>query len=81
MPEEVGEVLEEEVGDNMKVTMYDPKSNRLFLPADDSDDTWNEQTPAFIGMTLTTNDSDDDDKTSELADEDVYDMDDGNFLT
>ena len=60
----------------MKVTMYDPKSDQFFIPANDSDYTWNKQTPAFIGMTLIADDSDNDDKTPESGDTDVNNMDD-----
>ena len=72
---------EEEVGNNAEVTMYNLKSDQLFIPAHDSDGTWNEQAPIFVGMTLTANDSDDDDETPESGDKDVDNMDDNDFFT
>ena len=50
------------------------------MPAHDNIDTWNEQAPVFVGMTLTTDDSDGGDKTLDLGDEDTNKMDDHDFF-
>ena len=79
LPEEVREVPKEGDG-NTKITIYNPSSDQSVMPTHDNFDTWNEQTPGFVGMTLTTDNNNEDDETSENESRDTNNMDDGDFF-
>ena len=49
--------------------------DHLFTPTDNNNSTTNEEAPAFLGMTLTANDGDDDDETPESGTKDMDDED------
>ena len=49
--------------------------DHLFAPADNNNNTPSDKAPAFLGMVLTTNDDNDDDKVPEPEHEDMDDKD------
>ena len=79
LPEE--EMPAGKMGKDAEMPAYNPDSDRSFISDHNDDSSWNEEAPIFVGMTLTADDSDNDDKASESGDKDVYDIDDSNFLT